>query len=157
MSKQPSLDRMLNNIITDVRKTTKSALEYAGKRISDDLGKMACFALDRYYSEYDPRSYKRLYEKSGSLLHSYEKVNTRTGFSLKAGVIFDESLMNHPKAGISEYAILENFMVGIHGLEGVYDSIISGRNVMDRYYNSYVSRGKPYSYFKEYMNTHLNR
>lgn len=156
MSKQTSLNRILNNIITDVRKTTKAALEYAGQKVSDDLGKMAYFALDRYYSEYEPHSYTRLYDQPGSLLHSYEKINKRTGFSLKAGVKFDENLMNHPKAGIPEYAILENFMVGVHGFDGVYDSI-NRRNVMDRYYNSYVNRGKPYDYFEEYMNAHLNK
>ena len=155
MAKQTSLNRILNNIITDVRKTTKSALEYAGKRISDDFGKMAYFALDRYYSEYTKPP--RIYDRTDELLkNSCYKVNQRTGFSLKAGIKFDENMMNHPKAGIPEYAILENFMVGIHGFDGVYDSI-DRRNVMDKYYNSYISRGKPYGYFEEYMNTHLNK
>ena len=154
MSKQTSLNRILNNIITDVRKTTKAALEYAGQKVSDDLGRMAYFALDRYYSEYTkpPRIYKRTNELMDN---SYYKINKRTGVSVSAGVKFDENLMNHPKAGISEHAILENFMVGIHGFEGVYDSI-SYRNVMDKYYKSYKERGKPYGYFNDYMNNHLN-
>ena len=156
MSRKASLDWILKNIITDVRKTTKAALEYAGQKVSDDLGKMAYYALDRYYGEYEPEYYTRLHEKPGSLLHSYEKHWKRSGFSVKAGVKFDENLMNHPGAGIPEYAILENFMVGVHGFDGVYDSI-SRRNVMDRYYNSYIDRGKPYQYFQDYMNQHLNR
>ena len=131
MSKQTSLNRVLNNIITDVRKTTKAALEYAGKRVSDDLDQMAYLALDSYYSEYDPKYYKRT---NDLMNNSYYKTNQRTGFSVKAGVKFDENLMNHPKAGIPEYAILENFMVGVHGFDGVYDSI-NRRNAMDKYYN----------------------
>ena len=57
-----NVKRVLDNIITDVRKTTKAALEYAGKRVSDDLDKMAYLALDSYYSEYDPEYYKRTNE-----------------------------------------------------------------------------------------------
>lgn len=153
MSRKPSLDWMLKNIITDVRKTTKAALEYAGQKVSDDLGKMAYYALDSYYNEYDPEYYKRTNEL---INNSYCKINKRSGFNVKAGVKFDENLMDHPKAGIPEYAILENFMVGVHGFDGVYDSI-NRRNVMDKYYNSYIGRGKPYNYFQDYMNKHLNR
>lgn len=155
MSRKPSLNTIIKHIITDTRKTTKAALEYAGKRVSDDLGKMATFALDKYYDEYTkpPRVYTRT-----NILHdsSYYKVNKRSGFSLRAGVIFDENLMEHPKAGITEYGILENFMQGIHGNEDVFVGI-NRRNFMDKYYNSYISRNKPYIYFCDYMNKHLNR
>lgn len=179
MSRKPSLNWMLKNIITDVRKTTKSALEYAGKKVSDDLGQMAYFALDRYYQEYTkpPRVYKRTNELRD---HSYYKVNNRDGFRLTAGVIFDPSMMHHEKLGykakrdsdgnimrdsegkaivedyITEYEIFSNFLEGIHGWPGLYDGI-NRENFMDKYYDSYIKRGKPYKYFQDYMDKHLNR
>lgn len=164
MGNKTSLNRLINNIVTDVRKTTKSALEYAGKRVSDDLGQMAYLALDHYYSTYDPIYYNRLYTKDGSLLNSYRKVNQRDGFGIKAGVIFEPDTMSHKHRGIPEEAIFENFLHGEHGYKynpsiedwEVISSGINYRNELDSYYNEYVDSRVPYNYFKEYMDAHLN-
>lgn len=168
MSRKPSLNTMLNNIITDVRKTTKSALEYAGQKVSDDLGKMAYLALDSYYSEYDPEYYKRTYDLRDNV---YYKVNKRTGFGVQAGVVFDYEKMNHKHKGnysngdpFTEFDIYNNFLDGFHGYKWnnatQQAEEIRGADhkaFMDKYYSSYIKKGKPYNYFQDYMSKHLNR
>lgn len=151
MAKQTSLNRILNNIITDTRKKTKAALEYAGQKISGDFAVMAYLALDNYYSEYNPKFYKRTNQLMDS---SYYKVNKRNGFSIDAGVVFDPELMNHPHKGIPEEGIMENFMYGIHGNPDIYDSGANYRDQMDKFYQQYNESGLPYHYFQEYMNKH---
>lgn len=158
MAKQTSLNRILNNIITDIRSTTKSALEYAGQRISGDFGLMAYLALDSYYNEF--KKPPRQYERTGILMNdSYRKVNNINGFSVKAGVEFDDTLMHHDNfhsEKITEAMVLENFMSGYHGWEGHYDGEFQ-RAKMDKYFNDYVRRNQHYKYFKDYMDTHLNK
>lgn len=164
MSRQPSLNRVINNIITDVRKTTKAALEYAGQKVSDDLGRMAYLALDHYYSTHDPEYYKRLYTKFGSLYNTPSKIYKRDGFSVKAGVMFEPDTMSHVHKGIPESAIFQNFLHGEHGWKlddnGNWELISSGinyKNEMDNYYKEYIRDSIPYNYFEEYMDKHLNR
>lgn len=149
MSKRQSLDGIINNITTDIRKRTKAALEYAGQKISGDFAVMAYLALDNYYREYEPEFYKRTYQLMNN---SYYKVNKRTGFKIDAGIMFDPDLMNHSHKGIPEVGILENFMYGIHGNPNVYESSIDYRHEMDLFYIDYHNSGKAYKYFKECMN-----
>lgn len=151
MAKQTSLNRILDNITTDIRKRTKAALEYAGQKISGDFAVMAYLALDNYYREYDPDYYKRTYQLMND---SYYKVNQRNGFFVNAGIIFNPELMNHPHKGIPEEGIMENFMYGIHGSPDVYDSGVNYRDQMDNFYKQYNESGLPYHYFQEYMNKH---
>ena len=162
MARQPSLNRVINNIITDARKTTKAALEYAGQKVSDDLGKMAYLALDHYYSTHDPEYYKRLYTQLGSLYNTPNKVNKRNGFSVTTGIIFEPNTMSHLHRGIPESAIFKNFLVGEHGWkhneQGEWELItseINYKNEMDKYYKNYINDNIPYNYFKEYMDSHL--
>lgn len=161
MSKRKSLNGMIESITTDIRKKTKAALEYAGQKISGDFTRMAYLALDKYYNEYTkpPRTYKRT-----DILRndSYYAVNKRTGFKINAGVIFDEDRMNHENLGwtghkadgnttpFTEFAILSNFMHGIHGSEDVFVGE-NAQNKMDKYYQDYHMNNTAYNYFKEYM------
>lgn len=149
--KSNSIDKIVNNITADVSRKTKAALEYAGQQISGDFAVMAYLALDSYYGEWKPDYYNRLYDKTGSLLNSYYKVNNRKGFVIKAGVKFDSSLMNHPRKGIPEEGILENFMFGIHGSPDVYESGVEYRGQMDKFYENYVDSNIPYKYFVQGM------
>lgn len=168
MSRKPSLDTIIKHIITDTRKTTKAALEYAGQKVSDDLCKMAYLALDNYYSEYDPEYYRRTNDLRNNV---YYKINKRDGFSIKSGVVFDHEKMNHKHKGhysngdpFTEFDIYNNFLDGFHGYKwnnGTQQAEeIRGADhkaFMDGYYDSYISKGKPYSYFQAYMDKHLNR
>lgn len=143
-----SIDKIVNNITADVSRKTKAALEYAGQQISGDFAVMAYLALDSYYNEYTPDYYNRTYQLMNN---SYYKVNNRKGFKVKAGVKFDSSLMNHPRKGIPEEGILENFMFGIHGSPDVYESGVEYRGQMDKFYDNYINNNIPYKYFVKGM------
>ena len=161
MSKRQSLDGIINNITTDIRKRTKAALEYAGQKISGDFAVMAYLALDNYYREYEPEFYKRTYQLMNN---SYYKVNEFKNYSVNTGIMFDPERMHHIRSGkkeFTEYEIFDNFLDGVHGWKsdgnGGYQQIMFGANYqdqMDKFYREYNTSGLPYHYFQEYMNKH---
>ena len=141
------IDKIVNNITTDVGRKVKKALEYAGEKICSDFADMARSALDAYYDEYTPNFYDRTYSLKND---SYIKVNQRKGYQVRAGIRFEPDMMTHPKAGIPEGAIFENFAYGIHGNENVYHGV-EHRAYMDMYYSMYLSQNTPFELFQEGM------
>lgn len=162
------LDKIADNVTTDVKKKVKSALYYAGTRVCGDFAQEAELALDRYYDEYDPVYYHRLAgpdgrnKAPGSLRDSYRKVvnrrDTGTGATVTAGIVFDPERMEHKHKGITEADIMNNFMAGLHyastpdGPAWMFGNNAEGQ--LDKFYETYLDKDKPFEYFRDYMDTH---
>ena len=158
-------DKLVDLIIKNESKNIDKIMDKVTKQISVDFAKVMFGLIDKYYDNYDPVSYVRIYGKRGKYLQNRKpkggqvslhaavtrggENNAKISFSggsyyegYVGGVQFNENefkdnSMRHLHKGISEWDIVENFLFAGDGVNSDMESLKGDiRSVIDYEYPS---------------------
>ena len=135
-----SIDAVFDGIIKDCQAIAAEAVKNAAKKVQDDVLKEAENYLQKYYSNYSPKRYKRTYSLQKAITPILEDKSNGKAISIEVGVEYDSSKLKgiyHSNSrwhqsgdvwrSVTDYSkfssnngipepgwILNNFLEGIH-------------------------------------------
>lgn len=87
------LDAAFAAIIKDCQDIAVEAVNNAAKKTQDDIIKEADDYLQKYYSNYTPKRYKRTYQLKNAIKPIIEDYSTGASLSVEVGVEYDASAL----------------------------------------------------------------
>lgn len=128
---------MIDTMLAEIETKVKADLVDISKQITQDFKAQARNVVTAYYLNYNPLMYERTYNLSSGVINDDISFSVLNGNGYGGGVQFSPMKMNDYVSGGNKNAVVNNFMLGIHGSEKVQVDDISPMNAMEEFQNNY--------------------
>lgn len=128
---------MIDTMLAEIETKVKADLVDISKQITQDFKAQARNVVTAYYLNYNPLMYERTYNLSSGVINDDISFSVLNGSGYGGGVQFSPMKMNDYVSGGNKNAVVNNFMLGIHGSEKVQVDDISPMNAMEEFQNNY--------------------
>lgn len=128
---------MIDTMLAEIETKVKADLVDISKQITQDFKAKARNVVTAYYLNYNPLMYERTYNLSSGVINDDISFSVLNGSGYGGGVQFSSMKMNDYVSGGNKNAVVNNFMLGIHGSEKVQVDDISPMNAMEEFQNNY--------------------
>lgn len=155
-----SIDEVFATIVKDCQIVATEAVKNAAKKAQNDILKEADSYLQKYYSNYSPKQYKRTYRLKRAILPYWADRSGRTGISIEVGVQYKSSALAGTYRSNSKFHqsgnvwrevtdhshitsdngipepdwILDNFLQGVH--PWAQEDSESTKSLMEEFFNT---------------------
>ena len=135
-----NINALIDKIIDDAEAKVRADLKVISSKAKNDFVQKAKEVVLLYYTNYDPKLYKRTYNLQNNVINDNVSFTSLNGNGYGAWIQFSADGMRDYTDGGDKFMVVESFVAGIHGRPSIQVDSPSPADLMDDFQYSYKKR-----------------